>query len=137
MGAVSMLARSALLLVALLLVVAALSNILSPRDIRSGTGAAAAGAAAEAARQAASAGQVTAQLPSDKPIAAKVGDVVTLNARADTEDVVDVPAFGVDSPVGPGEPAQLQLVADQAGRFPIVLQYEGRQLGTLVVTPAS
>jgi hypothetical protein len=72
--------------------------------------------------------------PRVKPLTVGLGDVVSIVGSSETDDVLDVPAFGVDTPVGPQTPGDLLLVADQVGRFPVVLRYSQRRVGTLVVT---
>lgn len=130
-----MIVRALVTLFATLLLIGALSSILAPRELRSGRGAQSLAAdAARADEPPAAALPVTASVPSKAPIEARLGEVVTIDATSATDDLVDLPDLGIDAPVGPDLPAQLQLVADTPGTFPIVLRYSGKRVGTLVVT---
>lgn len=136
-----MLVRSLLLLTALLLLVAAISSVLAPRELRSGRGASSLGAAARNAAPPAGPGDVretTLTLPAGKDAApVQVGDVVHVTAKAEADDVVELADLGIDVPVSPGAPATFDVIADRPGVFPVVLRYSGTRIGTLEVQPAS
>jgi hypothetical protein len=80
-----------------------------------------------------SAAVVTAKMPRKAAVRARVGDVVRLTVRSRFSDTVALPGLAIEGPVDQGAPAQLVFVADQAGRFPVVLRDAGQPVGTLVV----
>jgi hypothetical protein len=129
--------RVLLLVTATVLLLTAVSSVLAPRELRSGRAGATLGAAASNPSPPAAPGDtptLVLRTPRVKPLTVGLGDVVSIVGRSETDDVLDVPAFGVDTPVGPQTPGDLLLVADQVGRFPVVLRYSQRRVGTLVVT---
>jgi len=122
-----MFVRSLLLITAMLLLIAAVSSVVAPRELRSGRGASSLGAAASNPRPPAAPGEVreeTMRLPADKKLTVRVG-------------VVDIPELGVDGPVSPGIPATFDVITDLPGTFPIRLRYGEKTLGTLEVRPAA
>jgi len=135
-----MFVRSLLLITAMLLLIAAVSSVVAPRELRSGRGASSLGAAASNPRPPAAPGEVreeTMRLPADKKLTVRVGDIVHIEASAETDDVVDIPELGVDGPVSPGIPATFDVITDLPGTFPIRLRYGEKTLGTLEVRPAA
>lgn len=131
-----MIARALLTLFAVLLLLGAVSSLFAPRELRAGNGAAALGAAAANSAEP-TAGQVTQRVaghvPDAEPIRARLGDVVRIEAKVEADDVVVVDDLGITTPVTAGIPALIELVATQAGSFPITLRYSGKEIGTLVV----
>jgi hypothetical protein len=65
-------------------------------------------------------------------ISARVGDRVTITVRGDAIDSVALGELEVQ-PVEPGLPARFDLLADQAGSYPLILLDAGRRIGTLQV----
>jgi hypothetical protein len=134
-----MLLRSLLLLAGLLLLVAALANIVAPREVtnrNAGTAPVLTPPVADAVEPAVSAA-LRWELPGRRLLRAKVGDVVEITVASDTRDVAELPQLGVDAPVEAGMPATLRFVADQPGRFSVLLRYAQRKLGVLQVEPAA
>lgn len=136
-----MFARSLLLLTALLLLIAAVSSVLAPRELRSGRGASSLGAAASNPSPPPGPGdtrELSFRLPGkDAELRVGVGDIVHVRAAAETDDVVEITDLGISSPVSPGVPARFDVVPDHAGTFPVTLRYSGRRIGTLVVKPVA
>ena len=79
---------------------------------------------------------VQGSLPADGTVRAREGDVVRITVQAPQSDVAEIPALAVRTPVGPGLDVPLEVVADQPGRFGVVLRYSGERVGELVVAPA-
>jgi len=80
--------------------------------------------------------RVAATLPRRAPVRARTGDVVVLTvspAAAGRPDVLEVVGLGNEAFLGPDVQNVLTLVADRAGRFPLVTQEARRRLGVLVV----
>jgi hypothetical protein len=135
-----MFVRALLLVTATLLLVTAISSVITPRELRSGHGAAALSAAANNTTPPPGPGDVrehTLEAPSRKPLVANVGDLIQVQAALDTEDVVEFPDLGMDATVSPGAPAQFDVIADPPGEFPLKLKYAGKTIGELEVKPAS
>jgi hypothetical protein len=136
-----MFARSLLLLTALLLLIAAVSSVLAPRELRSGRGASSLGAAAANPAPPPGPGdtrELTFRLPGGKAeLTADIGDIVHVQAAAETDDVVEIADLGISAPVSPGVPAAFDVIPDHAGRFPVTLRYSGRRIGVLEVQPVA
>jgi hypothetical protein len=79
---------------------------------------------------------VHARLPAENAIVAHVGNVVQIEVAHDAQDVVQVPALGIEEPVERGIDAQLVFDADRAGRFAVTLRDAGKRVGTLDVKEA-
>ena len=101
----------------------------APRDPRSPG----AGAPAPAPVPHAGPPEVRATLPSDEPVRARVGDLVSLRVRSDTPDQAEITALGLSEPAGDGLPAELLFVADEPGRYPVRLSLAGREVGVVQV----
>ena len=126
--------RRVLFAAAVLLALAALLSSLSPREER-----AVAPSRTEqdaAARRPAAHGR-PAGLPADKVVRAREGDVVDLEVMSAQPDEARIDDLGVSGPAGPGLPADLRFVADQAGRFPVTLRDSGERVGTLERRPGT
>jgi hypothetical protein len=119
--------RRLLLFAALLLVAISLVSAMTPRfrDPR--------GANAEPPPASRPASVVEASLPAERPVRARIGDVVRLSVRAPSADVVEVTSLAVEEPVDAGATAQLEFVADRAGSFRVRLREAGEAIGTLRV----
>lgn len=81
-------------------------------------------------------GDVTATLPSERPVRAKVGDAVVLRVRSPTPDIAEILAVGARSPVGPDLPGLLQFIARAPGDLDVTLEVANRSVGTVRVAPA-
>ena len=84
-------------------------------------------------------GDVTARLQigaAAPPVRARVGQNVSLDVSGDVVDTVVIPGLGVLEPIDPASPAQIQLYASAAGRYPIRLLGSGRPVGVLEISPA-
>ncbi|HEX6390159.1 MAG TPA: hypothetical protein VFZ89_11940 [Solirubrobacteraceae bacterium] len=135
-----MFVRALLLFTATLLLIAAISSVVAPRELRSGHGAAALSAAANNKTPPPRPGDarvLTLKAPRSKPLVANVGDVIRVQASAEAQDVAEFPDLGMDSTVSPGIPAQFDVIADRPGTFPLKLRYSGKRIGVLEVKPAS
>jgi hypothetical protein len=135
-----MFARALLLFLATLLLVAAISSVVSPRQLSSGHGAAALSAAAANRTPPPGPGDVrehTLVAPRKRPLVASVGDVIHVEAAIDAQDVAEFPDLGIDAAVSPQAPAVFDVVADRPGRFLLKLRYSGAEIGVLEVKPVS
>jgi hypothetical protein len=65
-------------------------------------------------------------------ISARVGDHVSITVRDENIDTVALGDLDME-PVEPAVPAQFDLMADDAGTYPLVLLDAERRIGTLVV----
>jgi hypothetical protein len=122
-------ARRLLLLAVLLLVAAALASTLAARDRTPA-------ATAPAPPASAPVPTVTGRLPG-ATVRARVGDLVSVEVDATTTDTAQIVALGVQAPVEPDLPGQLEFLADQAGRFAVTLRDAGTRVGTVQVEPAA
>ena len=123
--------RRVALFFVLLILIGAIANATVPREKD-----ATAPTVPPAAAPAAAADIVHARLPAQNAIVAHVGDVVQIDVAHDAQDVVQVPALGVEEPVERGIDAQLVFDADRAGRFGVTLRDAGTRLGTVDVKEA-
>ena len=71
-----------------------------------------------------------------RTVAVNEGDLVTLTVRDDALDVVVLQGLDLTQPVAPDTPAVFNLLADRPGDYPLLLVDDGRDIGTLRVTPA-
>jgi hypothetical protein len=122
--------RRLLLFAALLLVALSLISAVTPRDRRFGESPDASVQPPPATRPAS---VVQASLPAAREVRARIGDVVRLSVTAPSADVVQVTSLAIEEPVDPGASAQLEFVADRAGRFRVRLRDAGEAIGTLRV----
>lgn len=76
---------------------------------------------------------VQGELPKDKVVTAHVGDVIELTVTSKTADEAYVDGMGIDLAVEPDVPANVRLVADRAGDFPVRLTWAGKQIGVVEV----
>jgi hypothetical protein len=123
--------RRVLFVAAVLLALAAVLSSLSPREDR----AVAPSRTEQDAQARRPARTVSGRLPADKVVRAREGDVVDLEVMSAQPDEARIDDLGVSGPAGPGLPADLRFVADQAGRFPVTLRDSGERVGLLVVAP--
>lgn len=79
------------------------------------------------------ASMVTASLPADDDVRARVGNVVSLTVSAPATDVVELVSLGIEEPVDAGVPTEIVFVADRVGRFRVRLRDAGRAVGTVRV----
>jgi len=124
--------RRVALFFVLLIVIGAIANATVPREKQ----ATAPTAPPTAAPASAPAGIVHARLPARNAVVAHVGDVVQIDVSHDAQDVVQVPALGLEEPVERNIDGQLVFDADQAGRFAVTLRDAGTRIGTLDVKEA-
>jgi hypothetical protein len=136
--------RRILVLVAVLMGLTALAASLTPapQPLRRGAQPPGAAATPQAAQTAPTPGTrtVTARLSADgrpRRISARTGDTVTLDISAGAPDTVIIDDLAVSEPVDRDSPAHVEIYADTAGRFPIVLLDSGRRIGALEITGAS
>ena len=81
-----------------------------------------------------SSADVTATLPSSKPVRARTGDTVVLRVRSETPDIAEVLAVGAKTSVGPGLPGELRFVAPTEGDLTVDLEVAGTTAGIVQVT---
>jgi hypothetical protein len=124
-----MLLRRMLFLVALLLLVSVIAGgaVERERDAREATAPAPAPVAPRAVQQ------VAATLPARTPVQARVGDLVRLTVATQQPTDVTIDALGVSGSASREVPAQLDFVASDPGRYP-VLSLDGAALGSVVVS---
>ena len=77
---------------------------------------------------------VDANLPSQTPVDAALGDVVRLHVSTEQPNRVRVAGLGVTAPVGPGSEGLVELVTDQPGRWTVRLEPAGTAIGVLEVS---
>ncbi|HTX70569.1 MAG TPA: hypothetical protein VMT10_12990 [Solirubrobacteraceae bacterium] len=77
---------------------------------------------------------VSATLPAERVVRARVGDLVQLSVRSSSPDIANMTAIGVSTPVGPRLPGTLQFTADVPGRFPVTLSLAARVAGEVDVS---
>jgi hypothetical protein len=77
--------------------------------------------------------EVAATLPAKADVRASLGDVVRLTVRSKVADTVEIPGLGVHSPVDELAPGELVFVADQPGRFAVLLRDQREPIGVLEV----
>jgi hypothetical protein len=134
--------RSLLMLAALLLLTAALASLVAPREPlerrRTTTvPPAVTTAPVAAAPSPPAAAPVRWAPPGDPSARAEVGDVVEITITSPVRDVAEIAQLAVDTPVEEGVDAVLRFVAEQPGRFPLVLRYARERLGVLTVEPSA
>jgi hypothetical protein len=134
----SMLLRSLLLLAGMLLLVAALASVVSPRvDPGAETTPVVTTPVAQPGEGVAVAPALRWELPGKRLLRANVGDVIEITVDSGTRDVAELPQLGLDAPVDVGVPATLRFVADRPGRFSVMLRYAEQKLGVLQVEPSA
>jgi heme/copper-type cytochrome/quinol oxidase subunit 2 len=79
---------------------------------------------------------VQGQLPADKTIRVRAGEVVRIQVKSVSPDLAQIFSLGVSTPVGPGLNAPLEFVANQPGTFEVTLRYSGERVGRVVVAAA-
>jgi hypothetical protein len=124
--------RRLLLFVVLLVVIGAVASATVPRERKTAVRT----EPTQATPVAPPAEVVRASLPGRRDVRARVGDVVEVTVEHDAQDIVQVPALGIEEPVEPGIPAQLVFDADRPGRFGVSLREAGRRIGTVDVREA-
>jgi len=124
--------RRVALFFVLLIVIGLIANATVPREKDASAPTAPTAAAPAAPR----ADIVHARLPAPNAVVAHVGDVVQIDVTHDAQDVVQVPALGVEEPVERGIDGELVFDADRAGRFAVTLRDAGTRVGTVDVKAA-
>lgn len=124
--------RRVALFFVLLIVIGLIANATVPREKDASAPTAPTAAAPAAPR----ADIVHARLPAPNAVVAHVGDVVQIDVTHDAQDVVQVPALGVEEPVERGIDGELVFDADRAGRFAVTLRDAGTRVGTVDVKEA-
>ena len=76
---------------------------------------------------------VTATLPSDRVVRAKLGEEVELHVTSPAPDLVSIVALAVRAPVGPGITGPIRFTALTPGRFDVRLELAGSSVGQVVV----
>jgi hypothetical protein len=128
------LTRRLLLLISVLLVVAAMASALQTAEPTRTQGGATTPGPARIDTGNAGAREVQVRLPSDRPVLARLGDLVSVRVQASQPDVVEVRGLGITHEVGPLEDDPIQFVPGATGRFPVILQGTGTRIGTLLVS---
>jgi hypothetical protein len=70
-------------------------------------------------------------------VRARAGETVMLEVSGDVVDAVGVGDLPVIEPIDPDSPAQLQIVTDAPGRYPVRLLDQHRDIGVLDVSARS
>jgi hypothetical protein len=83
------------------------------------------------------AGVVTATLPADRVVRAKVGDQVELRVTSAAPDILKIPELAVDAAVGPGISGPVRFTAIKAGKFEARLELAQSVVGRVSVTDGS
>jgi len=128
-----MLARRLLLLAAVLMLLAALAAGIAPNPAPMAppptTGAPRAGTVVEANLSAEpGAGE-------DQSVKARVGDVIELEVSGDLLDTIQIERLDRLDAVEPTTPARFNLIAEEAGVYPIRLVEADRRIGRLDIRP--
>lgn len=63
-----------------------------------------------------------------------IGDTVRVRIRPKTDDVFEVPGYGIVEPVKGGEINFINFDALRTGKWPFTLQKSGDKMGTLIIT---
>jgi hypothetical protein len=78
--------------------------------------------------------QATGQMPPDRVVRARVGDVVSVAVRTPQPDTATITAVGASAITSPDLPGTLQFVATDPGRYPVLLEDSGGTAGTVVIS---
>jgi hypothetical protein len=76
-----------------------------------------------------------ASAPKARTVAINEGDVLRLTVQADALGSVELVGLGQVQALAPESPAVFDVLADEAGSYPVVLAESERRLGTIRVTP--
>jgi hypothetical protein len=83
---------------------------------------------------AAPAAEASAELPPDRVVRARVGEIVSLTVRTPEPDTATIRDIGVSASTSQDVPGTLEFVAAEPGRYPVLLEDSGKVAGTVVVT---
>jgi hypothetical protein len=86
-------------------------------------------------RRAAAPVEETIAVAKPRTVAVDEGDLVQLTVTGQVSDVVELVGLDLMAPIAPETPAVFDLHADAAGRYPVRLTAEGRDVGALRVSP--
>jgi hypothetical protein len=78
--------------------------------------------------------EATGQMPPDRVVRARVGDVVSVAVRTPQPDTATITAVGASAITSPDLPGTLQFVATDPGRYPVLLEDSGGTAGTVVIS---
>jgi hypothetical protein len=78
--------------------------------------------------------QATGQMPPDRVVRARVGDVVSVAVRTPQPDTATITAVGASAITSPDLPGTLEFVATDPGRYPVLLEDSGGTAGTVVIS---
>lgn len=76
---------------------------------------------------------VDARLPRDKPVRARVGDLVELTVTTTEPETVQFPALADVEVAEPASPARFSFYADRPGRFPVLFSDSNEEAGVIEV----
>jgi hypothetical protein len=124
-------ARRIAYFLAALILLGALGSAISSRELRHTQ----AVATPDGGSQSTPAPVAQGDMPPDRVVRARVGDVVSLDVRTLQPDRATIMAIGVSAVTSTQVPATLEFVAAEPGRYPVELQ-SGGVAGTVVVSPA-
>jgi len=128
-----MLARRVLVLLAVLMGLSALAAGVAPREPAPREGAAPSPRVSAAPPERPVERTVDAGAAAPARVEARVGQIVVLEVRSDELDSVSLGELGQIEPVESDSPARFELLAEEAGSYPIELLEAGRQIGTLEI----
>lgn len=135
-----MLLRRLLLVFAVLLITSAIASSLAPRDLRRQPpegGVPAPAREQPAAAPAPGRAPVAGELPADRVVRARVGDLVRVTVSAQAPDTVEIEGYDRAEPVDAATPARFEFVASREGRFRVTLRRAAREVGRLEVSPSA
>jgi hypothetical protein len=73
-------------------------------------------------------------MPPEKVLRARVGEIVSITVRTAEPETASIPAIGVSELASADVPATLEFVPSTPGRYPVELTDSGRVLGTVDVS---
>jgi hypothetical protein len=85
----------------------------------------------------AAAGVVSATLPADRVVRAKVGDQIELRVTSEAPDILTIPELAVRAPVGPGVTGPIRFSALSPGTFDARLDLAQSVIGRVSVAGGS
>jgi hypothetical protein len=128
-------ARRMLLLVAILMGITAIVAGFAAPVSRTPAGPAPEAVPAVPAQRAAAPVEETVSVAAPRTVAVGEGDLVRLTVTGQVSDVVELVGLDLLEPIAPETPAVFDVHADRAGRYPIRLTDDERDVGALKVTP--
>jgi hypothetical protein len=76
---------------------------------------------------------ITAEMPAQRVVRARPGDMVDLTVSSDVAGGVEIAQLGETEPVAPGAPAYFSVLPSQPGTYIVQLSETGAELGRIQV----